>query len=161
MGVVTTSQIQFFSNRTADFTPDVRLKNMGAVAYDPIKKDIYVSEVIGSETSIFRIKPTGETAYNVIEPIVASMSKFDLLTNVNNKNNIYYDFFSKNKKRPYKGWHLTTLLPRCIGQLASVRQSTTCKCQKTRPKFHSPAESYYRSMKNCPRVLRLIPVEGE
>lgn len=78
LGVVTPTQIQFFLNRTADITSAVRLKNMGAVAYDPIKKDIYVSDANQKIGSIFRIKTTGETAYNVIEPIVASTSKFNL-----------------------------------------------------------------------------------
>lgn len=72
---MTPKQIKFFSNGTVDNIIDVELIHMNAVAYDPIKQDIYVSDskmVIGS---IFRIKTTEKSAYNVPEPIVASTSR--------------------------------------------------------------------------------------
>lgn len=75
LGVVTPAQIQFFLNKTVETTSAVRLKNMVAIAYDPIKKDIYISDTIQKVGSIFRIKTTGDTAYSVIEPIVASTSE--------------------------------------------------------------------------------------
>lgn len=72
LGVITTDQIQFFSNKVVVNTAADRLKDMIAVTYDPIKKDVYVSDSNQKIGSIFRIKTTGENANSVVEPIVAS-----------------------------------------------------------------------------------------
>lgn len=76
LGVVTPTQIQFLRQNVTENTAADRLKTMMATAYDPIKKDIYVSDDNQKVGSIFRIKTTGEAAYTTVEPVVASMSNF-------------------------------------------------------------------------------------
>lgn len=72
LGIVTPAQIQFFTKNVVENTAADKLKSMGAIAYDPIKKDVYVSDANQKVGSIFRFKTTGDTAYTIIEPIVAS-----------------------------------------------------------------------------------------
>lgn len=79
VGVVTPFQIHFLSQKVAENTVENKLKEMGAIAYNPITKDIYVSDSNQKEGSIFRIKTTGDAAYSIVEPIVASKWNFDPL----------------------------------------------------------------------------------
>lgn len=72
LGVITPAQIQLFGKNVVENTAADRLKDMIAAAYDPIKKDIYVSDTNQKVGSIFRIKTTGRDAYTIVEPIVAS-----------------------------------------------------------------------------------------
>lgn len=76
LGVVTSTQIQFLRQNVTEKIAVNQLKTMVAIAYDPIKKDIYISDDNQKVGSIFRIKTTGEGAYTTVEPIVASMSNF-------------------------------------------------------------------------------------
>jgi len=77
LGVVTPAQIQFLTKNVVENTAADKLKNMGAIAYDPIKKDVYVSDANQKVGSIFRLKTTGDSAYTIVEPIVAS--KFNIV----------------------------------------------------------------------------------
>lgn len=70
--MVTPAQLQFFNNKTVETSAADRLKDMVAIAYDPVKKDVYVSDANQKVGSIFRIKTTGDDAYTSVEPIVAS-----------------------------------------------------------------------------------------
>jgi len=72
LGIVTPAQIQFLTKNVVENTAADKLKSMGAIAYDPIKKDVYVSDANQKVGSIFRFKTTGDAAYTIIEPIVAS-----------------------------------------------------------------------------------------
>jgi len=72
LGIVTPAQIQFLIKNVVENTAADKLKSMSAIAYDPIKKDVYVSDANQKVGSIFRFKTTGDTAYTIIEPIVAS-----------------------------------------------------------------------------------------
>ncbi|VVC43190.1 Hypothetical protein CINCED_3A018444 [Cinara cedri] len=74
LGVVTSAQIQFFKNKEIETLAADRLKDMTAIAYDPIKKDVYVSDANQKVGSIFRMKTTGDAAYTAVEPIVAKQS---------------------------------------------------------------------------------------
>ncbi|CAI6363942.1 unnamed protein product [Macrosiphum euphorbiae] len=74
LGIVTPAQIQFLTKNVVENTAADKLKSMGAIAYDPIKKDVYVSDANQKVGSIFRFKTTGETAYTIIEPIVAKQN---------------------------------------------------------------------------------------
>lgn len=73
LGVVTPAQIQFFKNKVIEMSAADQLKDMVAITYDPIKKDIYVSDANQKDGIIFRIRNTGDGAYTAVEPIVASM----------------------------------------------------------------------------------------
>jgi len=79
LSVVTPAQIQFLTKNVVENTAADKLKNMGAIAYDPIKKDVYVSDANQKVGSIFRLKTTGDTAYTTIEPIVASKYILDFV----------------------------------------------------------------------------------
>lgn len=74
LGVVTQGQIQFFTNNVIDKTVDVPLGRMIAMAYDSIKKDLYVRANNNEFGGVFRIKTTGDRAYAAVEPIVGSKS---------------------------------------------------------------------------------------
>lgn len=72
LGVVTQTQFQFLTNNTIDRTAADELKNMVAATYDPIKKDIYISDSNHKAGSIFRIKTVGDSKYSVVQPVVNS-----------------------------------------------------------------------------------------
>jgi len=72
LGIVTPAQVQFLTKNVVENTAADKFKSMGAIAYDPIKKDVYISDANQKFGSIFRLKTTGDAAYTAIEPIVAS-----------------------------------------------------------------------------------------
>lgn len=75
LGVVTQNQIQFFTDDVVDKTVDIPLGRMKAMAFDPIKRDLYVRGNNNEFGGIFRIKLTGDHAtIAVIEPIIDSTS---------------------------------------------------------------------------------------
>lgn len=78
VSVITVDQIHFLSTNHTIYSIENRLKLMGAIAYNPITKDIYVSDSSQNIASIFRIKYIENAYSNVVEPIVGGKSNFSL-----------------------------------------------------------------------------------
>jgi hypothetical protein len=77
VSVVTSDQIYFLSTNNTLYSIENKLKIMGAIAYNPITKDIYVSDSSQNKASIFRIKYIENAYSSIVEPIVACKSNFN------------------------------------------------------------------------------------
>ncbi|XP_050545727.1 protein cueball [Daktulosphaira vitifoliae] len=74
LSVVTQAQIQFLINNEVESTAADQLKDMISAAYDPVTKDIYVSDSNHKSGSIFRIKWTSKEKYSIIQTVVTKQS---------------------------------------------------------------------------------------
>ncbi|XP_025405265.1 protein cueball [Sipha flava] len=75
VSVVTSDQIYFLSTNNTLYSIENKLKIMGAIAYNPITKDIYVSDSSQNKASIFRIKYIENAYSSIVEPIVALLQE--------------------------------------------------------------------------------------
>lgn len=82
LGVVTETQIQFFVTQpqgepNIESTAANELRNMMSVTYDPVKKDIYISDSNRADGSIFRIRIMADGKYGHVQPVVAGSDFVD------------------------------------------------------------------------------------